>query len=112
MAIDTAEKRRSAGAIGYLPIPQVTPNASPDAEWRLEVGGVYSAIIISAPAVSALTPEESANLLLVKRILANRSLITVNVDLTNTVEIFAEDDTTKVAEWLISSDGLERTRIL
>lgn len=50
MAIDSAEKRRSAygtpweggGKYG------VTPNGSPDSEWRQQVGHVYSGIATAA----------------------------------------------------------------
>ena len=41
MAIDNVEKRRSVAGI-------VTPNASQDAEWRVESAGLYSGIAISA----------------------------------------------------------------
>lgn len=49
MAIDSAEKRRSAANIGYWLIgPGVTPNASPDAEWREQAAYTYSGIAVGA----------------------------------------------------------------
>ena len=45
MAIDSAEKRRSAGGSFLLPfMPSVTPNASKDDEWRQQAGWTYSGI--------------------------------------------------------------------
>jgi hypothetical protein len=46
MAIDTAEKRKSIAGIptGW----GVTSNATPDAEWRAEVGWAYSGISYGA----------------------------------------------------------------
>ncbi len=45
MAIDDAEKRTSVAAIHFPPFgPGVTPNASPDQEWRQQVGYSYSGI--------------------------------------------------------------------
>lgn len=50
MAIDSAEKRRSAYyAFHVRGIPAVTPNAAKDAEWRAEVFWTYSGIAIAAP---------------------------------------------------------------
>ena len=40
MAIDTAEKRRSAAAIQYI-LPSVTPNIGKDAEWRVQAAWGY-----------------------------------------------------------------------
>lgn len=50
MAINTAERRRSAAAVG-VPIvgPGVTPNASKDAEWRQQAAWSYSGIAASGP---------------------------------------------------------------
>lgn len=42
MAIDTPEKRRNVAGIPFG--PGVTPNATPDAEWRQQVGSGYSGI--------------------------------------------------------------------
>ncbi len=50
MAIDTAEKRRSAAHVGSRRGPGVTPNALKDAEWRQQAGWGYSGIAVSAPA--------------------------------------------------------------
>lgn len=52
MAIDSAEKRRSAASAG-IPwlIPGVTPNASKDAEWRQQSGWSYSGIPAAVPAI-------------------------------------------------------------
>lgn len=42
MAIDSAEKRRAAaGAFGFPRAPGVTPNASPDKEWRFQAAWSY-----------------------------------------------------------------------
>lgn len=49
MAIDTAEKRRSISFIPNL-VPGVTPNASPDAEWRREAGYGYALAADTPPA--------------------------------------------------------------
>lgn len=50
MAIDTAEKRKSAGGVAFLPLgPNVTPNAAKDAEWRAESGWAYSGIPYGPP---------------------------------------------------------------
>ena len=51
MAIDSAEKRKSAVGISlYASGPGVTPNASPDQEWRQEAGYSYSGIAAASPA--------------------------------------------------------------
>ena len=53
MAIDTAEKRRSAGGVHYLPLgPGVTPNVSKDSEWRQQAGWGYSGIPAASPSVA------------------------------------------------------------
>lgn len=54
MAIDTAEKRKSAaGVIGVLGMgPGVTPNASQDLEWRQEAGYGYAGIATAGPGVA------------------------------------------------------------
>lgn len=45
MAIDDAEKRRSVVNVGRkIGGPRVTPNATPDLEWRQQVGRSYSGI--------------------------------------------------------------------
>jgi hypothetical protein len=50
LAIDTPEKRLSIGSLALTISPAlVTPNASPDQEWRQEVGWLYSGITIAAP---------------------------------------------------------------
>lgn len=50
MPIDTAEKRKSAAGVPYLPLgPGVTPNASADQEWRQQSGWSYSGILAGAP---------------------------------------------------------------
>ncbi len=50
MAIDTAEKRRSAAGVGFWVVgPGVTPNASQDAEWRQQAGWGYSGIAADPP---------------------------------------------------------------
>ena len=57
MAIDSAEKRRSAAGVGFWVIgPGVTPNASQDGEWRQQAGWGYSGILVSA-VVAAVTPK-------------------------------------------------------
>jgi len=46
MAIDTAERRRSAAGVAFLPLtPGVTPNAAKDQEWRQQAGWSYSGIL-------------------------------------------------------------------
>lgn len=56
MAIDTAERRRSLVGLSYHYYSAgVTPNATPDQEWRQESGHSYSGILASAEA----EPEES-----------------------------------------------------
>ncbi len=59
MAIDTAEKRKSAATVLSPWAPaSVTPNASKDSEWRVESGWGYSGIAISAvvPTVRLYSP--------------------------------------------------------
>ena len=52
MAIDSAEKRKSAAGVGFWIFgPGVTPNASKDAEWRQQAGWGYSGIAAGAPVV-------------------------------------------------------------
>ena len=49
MAIDSAEKRRSAGGVPFLPLGvNVTPNASKDGEWRQQSAWSYSGIATDA----------------------------------------------------------------
>ncbi len=49
MAIDNAEKRRSAAGVGFWVVgPGVTPNASKDGEWRQQAGWGYSGILVGA----------------------------------------------------------------
>jgi hypothetical protein len=62
MAINTAERRRSAGSVASVPfIPGVTPNSSKDSEWRQQSGWSYSGIDADTPVVS-VTPTENVNL--------------------------------------------------
>lgn len=43
MAIDTAEKRRSAAHVTFARgLPGVTPNAAKDIDWRSQAARVYS----------------------------------------------------------------------
>jgi hypothetical protein len=59
MAIDTLEKRRSiVGIPGPASTPGVTPLATPDQEWRQEVGHAYSGILVGAGAVSQINTED------------------------------------------------------
>lgn len=52
MAIDNAEKRKSASGVPFLPLgPAVTPNASQDQEWRQQSGWGYSGIAAEGPVV-------------------------------------------------------------
>ena len=47
MAIDTAERRRSAAGVGFWVVgPGVTPNSGKDAEWRQQAGWGYSGIAV------------------------------------------------------------------
>lgn len=56
MALDTAEKRRSASIVSLYPLgPGVTPNSDKDQEWRQEAGYGYSGIL--AETVEAAEPE-------------------------------------------------------
>lgn len=41
MAIDTAEKRRAASGLQFVPLPEVTPNVNKDEEWRAQAVGAY-----------------------------------------------------------------------
>lgn len=51
MAIDTAQKRRSAGGVPYLPMgPNVTPDAAKPVAWRQESAWSYSGIPPFTPA--------------------------------------------------------------
>ena len=53
MAIDTAEKRKSASqTITGLFGPGVTPNSGTDQEWRQQSGWGYSGILASNPTAS------------------------------------------------------------
>lgn len=63
MAIDSAEKRRSAAGIPFWPLsPGVTPNADTDAEWRFEVAWSYGGLEASVePATGALVPKFGEN---------------------------------------------------
>jgi len=46
LAIDTAEKRKAVAAIPGIPFAvSVTPNATPDQEWRQEAGWGYPGIL-------------------------------------------------------------------
>ena len=50
----TAEKRRSAAGVAFLPLgPGVTPNASKDQEWRQQAAWSYSGILAGAVVISA-----------------------------------------------------------
>jgi hypothetical protein len=54
MAIDTAEKRRSASGVAFLPlIPGVTPNAAPGVDWRQQVAWSYSGVPVDGQATGA-----------------------------------------------------------
>ena len=54
MAIDSAEKLRSAAGVGFWVVgPGVTPNASKDAEWRQQAGWGYSGIAAAEPSADA-----------------------------------------------------------
>ena len=57
MAIDNEEKRRSTVAISLYDMgPSVTPNSSPDLEWRQQVGYGYSGVAAGAPpAISSIS---------------------------------------------------------
>ena len=46
MAIDSAEKRRSAMGVS-LRVPGVTPNPAQDQEWRMQAGYAYSGTLIT-----------------------------------------------------------------
>lgn len=50
MAIDSAEKRKSASSVAFHILASVTPNASKDVQWRQQSGWSYSGIAPDAPA--------------------------------------------------------------
>lgn len=53
MAIDTAQKRKSAAAVGLVFTPPgVTPFALRDEEWRQEVAWGYSGILVNEPEIT------------------------------------------------------------
>lgn len=61
MAIDNAEKRRSAAGVPFLPLgPGVTPNSSKDAEWRQQAGWGYSGISVTAVVIPAVIAAHTA----------------------------------------------------
>ena len=48
MAIDSAEKRRSAAGVAFLPLtPGVTPNAAKDVDWRQQAAWSYGGVPVS-----------------------------------------------------------------
>lgn len=50
MAIDTAEKRRSAAGVAFWVVgPGITPNAAKDVEWRQQSAWGYSGISPTPP---------------------------------------------------------------
>lgn len=56
MAIDSAEKRKSAyGTFDVRAIPSVTPNSGKDAEWRQQVQWGYSGIPVTVIVTAAVT---------------------------------------------------------
>ena len=56
MAIDTAEKRRSAGGVPFLPFgPNITPNVAKDADWRQQAAWSYSGIDVGTEGEGADT---------------------------------------------------------
>jgi hypothetical protein len=63
MAIDTAEKRRSAASFRRL--PGVTPNAGKDQEWRQQAARRYSGILADEADVVATLVDRWANVLTV-----------------------------------------------
>jgi len=57
MAIDSAEKRRSAAGTAFgggVLLPGVTPNTTKDAEWRQQAAWSYSGILAEAPLLTIL----------------------------------------------------------
>ena len=64
MAIDSREKRQAiSGILGVL-IAGVTPNASPDQEWRQEAGWSYPGILAQS---SAVPPDDDAEVTVTNR---------------------------------------------
>lgn len=60
MAIDTAEKRRSAGSTPAIPaMPGVTPNALKDVQWRAESGWGYSGLHPDPPSGGGGSDEQT-----------------------------------------------------
>lgn len=61
MSIDSREKRQSIVGINYLSGPSPTPNASPDQEWRQEVGYGYPGILADDPTPVTFEPVWAMN---------------------------------------------------
>jgi hypothetical protein len=59
MAIDTAEKRRSAAGVAFWVVgPGVTPNLAKDVEWRAESAWSYSGVAPAPPVPGAGAVDE------------------------------------------------------
>lgn len=56
MAIDTREKRQAASVIGTVFPVGVTPNVSPDQEWRQEAAWSYPGILAGEPTTIVTIP--------------------------------------------------------
>lgn len=61
MAIDTAEKRRSAAGTKRFGSPSVTPNASKDQEWRQQAAWIYSGILAGGLAALNMSGSPAAD---------------------------------------------------
>lgn len=89
MAIDTAQKRRSAAGVPFLPLgPAVTPDSAKDQAWRQEVAWSYSGIaaVTLAGGFSIAFARESV----VGRIAADR--VTAAFARESITRIFQRDD--------------------
>lgn len=88
MAIDTAERRKAAGAIAgfvYGQAPGVTPNATPDFEWRNEVAWNYPGIVSAYAALPGAANESI-------RAFLNDQFGTANTDILPLVDRFLDAD--------------------
>ena len=87
MAIDTRERRQAVASLTYLG-PNVTPNATPDQEWRQEVGWGYPGILAG---VDTFTPGSDMNTTL--REYLNDLYTITNTDLVPLLDRYLDADT-------------------
>lgn len=59
--MDTAEKRRSAAGVPFLPVgPGVTPNAAKPAAWRQQSAWSYSGVLVTEVVLAVGTASMTA----------------------------------------------------